>query len=301
MNIPNKNSNQQDPRRIKRITWIGLFSNISIAAVKFTAGFFGSSQAVIADAVHSLSDTATDIAILIGVRYWTAPADECHPYGHRKIETIVAAGIGLALAGVAVAMGAHAVVGISERHASSPNIIALAGALISIVLKEGLFRWTIRVGKQERSRAVIANAWHHRSDALSSIPAAIAVIVAMIRPDWIFVDHIGAIVVSVFILHAAWRIVKPVFAELTDTSASPLVHDQIRDAAIAVHKAESVHAIRTRQMGSAIFVDLHITVDPEITVRAGHDIASAVEKNIQDQVPDIVDVVVHLEPEERKK
>ena len=157
---------------------IGLLGNVATSALKFVAGFIGSSQAVVADAVHSLSDTVTDIAILVGVKYWSAPADDCHPYGHRRIEAMVTAAIGMALAVVAFGIGYNAIATVREEHLEPPGWIAFLGAMVSIVVKEVIYRWTTSVGRRAKSSAVLANAWHHRSDALSSIPAALAVVLA---------------------------------------------------------------------------------------------------------------------------
>ncbi|MBN1826404.1 MAG: cation transporter [Candidatus Eisenbacteria bacterium] len=283
---------------VRRITWIGLVANLLLAAVKFAAGFLGSSQAVVADAVHSLSDTATDLAILLGVRFWSAPPDEGHPYGHRRIETMITASIGVLLFLVAIGIGYHAVLSVRAMHLARPGWIAFAGAALSIVVKEILYRWTIAVGGRVRSSAVIANAWHHRSDALSSIPAAAAVIAALIRPGWAVVDHLGAVVVCFFIIHASWKIVAPAFAELADAGAPEPIRERIGAVARAMEDVKSVHAVRTRRMGSGVFVDMHVTVNGGMTVRRGHQIAEEVKRRLLEYAPAVVDVVVHLEPEE---
>ena len=165
--------------QIRKITWIGLIVNILLAAIKFTLGIVGRSHAVVADAVHSLSDLGTDFAILFGVKYWSKPADEDHPYGHRRIETFVTLLISCALLGVAVAIGYNALISLRDAHVRQPGWIAFYGALLSIVFKEVLYRWTFKVGKRAKSSAVLANAWHHRTDAFSSIPVAIAVAAAI--------------------------------------------------------------------------------------------------------------------------
>jgi cation diffusion facilitator family transporter len=287
----------EDAREVRRITWIGLVGNILITALKLVVGIVGSSQAVVADAVHSLSDMTTDIAILVGVRFWSPPADECHPYGHRRIETIVTVGIGVALAVVALGIAYRGIATVRDEHIEQPGRIALIGAIISIVVKEVLYRWTIAVGRRIKSSALRANAWHHRSDALSSIPAALAVAVAIINPRLSFMDHIGAMVVALFILHASWKIIKPALAELTDSSAPADVAGHICRVASGTKDVRDVHALRTRRMGPGIFVDLHITVDGSMSVLQGHDVSEAVKHRIQEQVPNIFDVVVHLEPD----
>ena len=285
-------------RQIKKITWIGLFANVALAALKFIVGFVGASQAVIADAVHSLSDMITDFSIILGVRYWSAPPDEDHPYGHRKIEAIITVLIGIALASVALGLGYKALSTIRQPHFRQTAWIALTGPLLSIVMKEILYRWTITVGTRVRSTAVVANAWHHRSDALSSVPAVIAVAASAMNPEWAFVDHVGALIISVFILKVSWDIMSPSLGELADRGASLRECAQIERIAMGVAGVKDIHAIRTRRCGESLYVDLHVVVDPEISVRLGHTISEDVEEALLKDGPRILDVVAHLEPDE---
>ncbi|TFG90562.1 MAG: cation transporter, partial [Syntrophobacterales bacterium] len=266
--------------QIKRVTWIGLFINIALAALKFIVGFLGASQAVIADAVHSLSDMVTDFSVVLGVRYWSAPPDEDHPYGHRKIEAIITVLIGAALVIVALGLGYKALSSIREVHIRQTAWIAITGPVLSIILKEILYRWTVIVGTRVKSTAVIANAWHHRSDALSSVPAVIAVTASTMNPDWAFIDHVGALIISVFILKVSWDIMSPSLSELADRGASLKDCDQIEKIAMDVDGVRGVHAIRTRKCGESLFVDLHVVVDPEISVRAGHNISEDVKEEL---------------------
>ncbi len=282
--------------QVRRVTWTGLAVNIALAVLKFVAGITGKSQAVVADAVHSLSDTGTDVAILIGVRYWSKPADRCHPHGHGRIELVVTSLIGAMLAIVAVGIGYNAITTIHEAPTAPPGRIAFAAAIISIIAKETLYRWTVTVGKRAKSPAVIANAWHHRSDGISAIPAALAVAVARINPSWSFVDHVGAVVVSLFILQAAWRIAAPAVGHLVDSGAPLEDLEHITRIARETDGVLPVPAVRTRHVGSGLEVDLHVLVAPSLTVREGHSIAGAVESRILDEGPDVVDVVVHVEP-----
>ena len=291
----NKNIN-----KVRNITLIGIVINIILSGLKFTAGILGSSRAVLADAVHSLSDMTTDMAILFGIKYWTAPADKNHPYGHWRIETMVTAFIGILLAGVAIGIGYRALINIRHEHLVQPGWIAFIGAFISILVKEILYQWTIAVGRKVQSSAVIANAWHHRSDALSSIPALLAVMIAIISPKWSFIDQFGAIIVSLFILHASGKIIKPALQELADTGVSADVHAKIQSLAKTTKGVLSVHAIRTRRIGGGIYIDLHIMVDGAMSVHQGHDISKAVKHRLLEKGPRIVDVMVHLEPYEKK-
>ena len=291
-----------DPRHAghaRRITWIGLGVNLLLTGLKFVCGVIGSSQALIADAVHTLSDSGTDVAVLVGIRYWTAPADEGHPHGHRRIETVITVVIAVVLAGVAAGLVANAVTTLRNEHAAGPGWIALAAASISIASKEAVYRWTIAVGKRIKSAALIANAWHHRSDALSSIPVVLAIAGAKIEPAFSFLDRVGAIVVSVFILRAVWQIGWPALQQLVDTAAPEKERQQIADVTLTIEDVKSVHAVRTRYIGSGLQVDLHIGVDGDLTVRKGHDISEVVKQRLLAEGPDVVDVVVHLEPDEK--
>jgi len=265
---------------VLRVTWIGLGINMLLFVFKLFAGIVGRSQVVVADAIHSLSDSSTDVAIVIGVRYWSQPPDECHPHGHRRIETVITAFIALALGAVGLGLAWNGLVTLQEQHREPPGWIAFIAAVVSIVTKEILYRWTIAVGRRIRSQAMIANAWHHRSDALSSIPAALAVAGAAIHPSWSFLDHVGAVVVSLFILQAAWKLGWPALQQLIDSGAPRADREQIRTIALDTESVIAVHSIRTRHIGSGLQVDLHVLVDGTMTVRAGHDVSHEVKRRL---------------------
>jgi cation diffusion facilitator family transporter len=285
-------------RAARRVTSVGLVVNVALSAAKFAAGIFGGSQAMVADAIHSLSDTVTDIAVIVGSLFWQKPPDEDHPHGHGRIETAVTVFIGTALAAVAVGLIYNSLTTFAESHASPPAMIALWAALGSIVIKELLYRWTAAAATKVNSPAMAANAWHHRSDALSSIPAAVAVAGARLLPGAQFLDHLGAVVVAAFILHAAWRISWPAVNQLMDAGAPADLVRRVESAAMSIDGVRSAHKIRARHIGSGFEVNLHILVDPQITVRAGHDIATAARGRIVFDIPDIVDVIIHIEPVE---
>ncbi|TFH16200.1 MAG: cation transporter [Lentisphaerales bacterium] len=286
----------QDITRIKRVTWSGLVINAGLSLLKFIVGIAGRSQAVLADAVHSVSDMSTDVAVIIGVKFWSAPPDDNHPFGHRRIETIVTTGIALALGFVAVALGYEAMITLRDTHIAPPAWIAAVGPAVSIAAKEALYRWTATVGTRARSPAVVANAWHHRSDALSSVPALLVVIVSRIKPQWAFLDHIGAFIISLFILKVAWDIAKPALLELSGQGVSRADRLRIESAVMAVEYVRELHALRTRKYGSGIFVDLHLLVSGDMTVRDGHDVAENVKRKLLSDDPSISDVLVHIEP-----
>ena len=288
-------------RAATRITIIGLATNLLLASLKFSVGFVGHSQAVIADAVHSLSDLATDVILLIGIRYWALPPDECHPYGHRRIETLIAGVIGAVLAFVAINLMYKAVITLVKGIAvANVEIIALIGPGISIVLKECLYRATAKVGRDIGSSAIIANAFHHRSDALSSIPALVAVILASMDARLIYFDSVGSIVVSILILKSALEIIRPNIRELVDGIDSAFkCNDWIKAEVMTIEGVQGVHGIRTRTHGGLLLIDLHILVDPNLTIRQGHDIAEKVKQTLLQRDQKVVDVMVHVEPYEK--
>ena len=283
-------------REVRRVTLWGLLVNLVLSALKFVFGVLGNSQALVADAVHSLSDSATDIAVLVGAKFWTAPADADHPHGHGRIETIITSVIGIVLGGVGVGLGYRAVLTLPEYHRSSPTWLAFAAACLSIVTKEALYRWTVYVGRQVRSSAVIANAWHHRSDAMSSVPVAVAVLGTQIHPAWGFLDHIATVIVAVLILHAAWTITWPALRQLVDAGASDKERERILALALETEGVRAVHKLRTRHIGLGLQTDLHVLVDPDLTVARGHAIAGVVKQRLLQFGPEVVDVLVHVEP-----
>lgn len=284
---------------VRKVASVGLLVGLCLSAVKFAGGFLGGSQAVTADAVHSLSDVTTDIAILVGVKYWIRPADDTHPHGHRRLETMVTLCIGLVLMVVATGLLWNAIITLRERQSGSPEWIAFAAAMISIGSKELLYRWTITAGQRIKSMSLIANAWHHRSDALSSIPVALAVAGTAIGPGWSFLDLVGAAVVSLFIYQAAFKIIRPAFKELIDSGAPEKDLQKIRGVTMATEGVKHVHGIRSRYVGNSnLAVDLHILVTGDMTVSEGHNISEEVKRRLLSEGPDVIDVVVHLEPYE---
>ena len=311
---------------VRKITWIGFLTNILLAGIKFSAGYFGRSQALVADAIHTLTDTATDIAVIAGSHYWSRPPDECHPYGHRRLETLITVFIGIMLAAAGMGIGWQAISSLHKTPGLPPGWIALIATMISIVTKEIIYRWTAAAGKRIRSPALVANAWHHRSDAISSLPVLIAVGGAMLFPTWSFLDNVGAAVVSIFILHAAMKIIWPGISELIDAGAPGEVRKKILKIAGKITNPKTiplmVAMITTRRLNTSVFfapmtfqitsifgsdkagparsraiqVDMHIVVDGSISVREGHCIADDVKDQIISGIPDVLDVVVHVDP-----
>ncbi len=288
--------NKETIRTVQFVTAVGMILNLVLVFAKAAGGLVFHSQALLADAVHSMSDLATDLAVIFGVKFWTAPPDRSHPYGHGRIETLVSAFIGIALAAVAVGLASDAVGTLRHGSEHGPAGFAFVIAFFSVVSKEVLFRWTRRKAREVRSTAMEANAWHHRSDAISSIPASAAIALAYFFPKLHFVDPVGAIVVSGFILLSAWKIIQPTLLELSEAGVSHEDQAKIYRLAASLPGVIGAHALRTRNAGSAIWADIHIIVDPDMTVREGHDLSHQVRDLLVNSDLNIVDVVVHLEP-----
>ena len=288
-------------RTVRLVTFAGLLVNLALSGVKFAAGVLGHSQAVVADAVHSLSDTVSDLAVIVGSLYWSKPADRCHHYGHRRIETIITLFVGFMLIAAGLGIIRQAVISMQMGPARPPGVAALAAALLSILSKEALYRWTKGVGERLKSPAMVANAWHHRTDAMSSVPALVSVGGGILFPGCWYLDAAGAIVVSLFILYAAYEIMRPGVMELLDGSASPEVLQQIRRISEDTDGVLQIHNLRSRFSGAMLHLDLHVVVDGDITVRQGHDIAEDVKSRIIGGDLNVVDVVVHVEPSDHMK
>lgn len=305
-------------REVSRVAWVGVWINIVLALLKTAGGLVAGSRALLADAVHTVSDLATDAAILVGVRYWSAPADVDHPHGHRKIETLITMAIGIALALVGLGMGWEAVANLVRAVARGKegapegaagdafSWLAFGAALASIVVKELLYRWTAAKGVRLGSSALIANAWHHRSDALSSIPPLLSIggaeVGRRLGHDLWFLDPVGTVVVCFMLLQAAWEVTRPTLAALLDSSADRQLCSAIRKTVLATRGVIDAHRIRTRVICSnAVAVDLHVTVDKDLSVERGHAIATDVKNRLLAlQVDSVstraVDVLVHVEP-----
>ena len=283
-------------RYIRKVTWIGLLVNLLLSCLKFCAGYWGASQALMADATHSLSDSITDIAVIFGSYFWANPPDEAHPHGHQRIETFITIFIGCILFLAGIGIGWHAIITLPEKHAVHPGWLALSAAVISIIVKEVLFRYTDAAGKKVRSSALNANAWHHRLDALSSIPAFLAIGGFMLFPNLTFLDHVGAIIISIFIMHASLKIVWPNLHELLEKGAPETTLTEIRNIIHRYPKVIEVHRMRTRYLGASLRLDFQLMVDGNITVKKGHDIAEHIKDCLLSEIQGLTDVVIHIEP-----
>jgi cation diffusion facilitator family transporter len=281
---------------IRRVAARCLVANVFLSGIKLAAGIIGRSQALVADSVHSLSDLSTDIAVFVGAGFWTRPPDASHPHGHEKIETVIGAVIGIVVALAGIALGVRSIHSLEHMPFESPGTPALVVALLSVVLKEWLYRWTSRKGRETGSSALAANAWHQRSDALSSIPVVVAVTASILNPAWAILDVLCGMVVSVFIVVSAWKILSPALHRLVDTAPPPEVVDGFRRIALAEEGVMGVHMLRSRYHGDGIEVDLHVVVDGGIPVTMGFMICRRVEEAIRRCSPGVTDVTVRVEP-----
>ena len=281
---------------IRLITWTGLVVNIVLTFIKFMAGVLGHSQALVADAVHSFSDAITDIAIILGSFFWSEPPDQCHPYGHQRIETIVTIGIGTVLLMAGTGIGWHAITTIHQQTVPIPSFMALLVTIIALVTKEILFRWTDSAGKKIQSSALRANAWHHRLDAISSIPVLIALAGSRLFPGLTFLDSAGALIVSVFIIQASFKIMLPGFGELLGKGAPEKTLAAIKALVMAHQEAIAIHKLRTRYLGASLYIDFHLVLNKTLTIKQGHDIAERIKNDLLSKTPDLADAVIHIEP-----
>jgi len=285
-----------------RVTVLGSIVNAVLAGLKLAAGILGNSAAMVADAIHSLSDFATDLVVLITMRITRQPTDADHDYGHGKFETLATMIIGVALLLVGAGIGWS---GIKTVHLAShgdpvpkPHYIALIAAAVSILIKEWLYQWTVIVGKRIQSQAVIANAWHHRSDAFSSIGTLVGIGGAILLGDrFTILDPIASIIVSFFIIRVALQISYGSMSEMLERSLPPEEKEKLLKLALTVEGVMDPHNLRTRRIGNYIATELHIRVNSELSVIEGHRIASEVEKLICTAYGEGTIVSVHVEPE----
>lgn len=288
-------------REIDRVTLAGGAANLLLLALKFAAGAAGNSAAMLADAVHSLSDFATDIVVLVFVRIANKPGDKTHGYGHGKYETLATAIVGLLLlaAGAGILWnGARAVAGFAGgQPVGKPGAVALAAALASVAAKELLYRYTAAAGRRLNSQAVVANAWHHRSDALSSVGTAAGIGGAVaLGEGWQVLDPVAAVAVSFFIIKAAVQLLGPCLSELVEHSLPEELERRITDAALSFEGVSEPHNLRTRRIGNYYSIDLHVRMDGDLTLRQAHDTASAIERRLRELFGKETLTNIHVEP-----
>ena len=284
-----------------RVTWIGSIVNLLLLIFKFVAGIVGHSAAMVADAVHSLSDFVTDVIVILFVRISGKPQDEGHDYGHGKYETLATAIIGIILFFVGVGIlynGTTSVIDtLGGKTLVKPSIWALIVAAISILSKELLYRYTIYKGKHLNSQALTANAWHHRSDALSSIGTLIGIGGAIcLGEQWRILDPIAAIVVSIFIMKVAMQLLKPCVDELLERSLPADTENKILEIIGSFPEVSAPHNLRTRRIGNHIAIEVHIRMAGEISLLEAHTIATNIERRLKDEFGNMTHIGIHMEP-----
>ena len=288
-------------KQIYRVTLLGMFVNMILFAFKLVAGIIGRSGAMIADAVHSASDFVTDIVVLAFVRISAKPRDDDHKWGHGKYETLASLIIGVAL----FAVGIEILIDSAEKIAAvvagevlpRPGAIAIIAAAVSILVKEALYQWSVRVGKQLDSPSVVANAWHHRSDALSSIGALLGIGCAyFLGEKWRIADPIAAIVVVALIIKVAYDLCRTALAELLEKSLPRDVEDEILAIISAMPNVYKPHNLRTRRIGANIAIEVHIRVDGSMTVHDSHEISRDIEQALREKYGAQTAVAIHVEP-----
>ena len=288
-------------REIYRVTLAGSVVNLLLLLFKFVAGIVGHSAAMVADAVHSLSDFATDMVVILFVHISSKPEDAGHDYGHGKYETLATAIIGLALLCVGIGIlwnGLTAVWHFWQGDAlQRPGGVALAAAVVSVLSKEAVYRYTVRAGKRCRSQAVIANAWHHRSDALSSIGTAIGIGGAFLLGErWCVLDPLAAIVVSIFIIRVAIQLLVPCINELLEKSLPPEIEEEIEQTILSFPGVCSPHHLRTRRIGNHFAMEVHVRMDGHLSLEEAHRKATEIEIELRKRFGNDTHIGIHVEP-----
>lgn len=293
--------NESRKKSIYRITLIGTIVNVILTIAKFLAGFLGNSGAMIADAVHSCSDFLTDIVVLLFVHISAKPKDKSHDFGHGKFETLATVIIGIALLSVAIGIISHNVQLVTQvikgHTIPAPSIIALYTAAISIIAKELLYQATVKVGKSTNSPAVIANAWHHRSDAFSSIGTLVGIAGAFfLGENWRILDPIAAIVVGLFIIKVSIELIIPGLNELLEKSLPDEEETKILQIITSNQSIKDPHNLKTRKIGANIAIDVHIRLDENMTVKESHAITVDIENKIRQEYGPATHITLHVEP-----
>lgn len=288
-------------KEIYKVTLVGSAANVLLTVFKFVAGIVGHSAAMTADAIHSLSDLLTDAVVLLFVHISSKPEDKDHDYGHGKYETLATAVIGLALAAVAVGIGWKAVESLLFWYGggtlAAPGMLALWAAVVSIVLKELVYHYTVHRGKALNSPAVEANAWHHRSDALSSLGTLAGIGGAILLGDrWTVLDPLAGFIVSLFILRVAWKLLKGGFNELLEASLPDEVEREILDIVTSFPDVSDPHHLRTRRIGSRYAIELHIRMDGSMPLAASHARTCEIEQALKARFGDRTHITLHVEP-----
>ena len=292
-------------KEIYKVTAVGTIVNVLLTIFKFVAGFVGRSSAMVADAVHSLSDLVTDAIIFIFVKLASKPIDKDHEYGHGKYETLAALIVGciLVLVGIGIMVSGikDCIAFFHGDKGQHPRLIALIAAILSIVLKEGVYRYTIQRGKKINSPILIANAWHHRSDSFSSIATLIGVAGAMfLGENGLILDPLAAILVSFYICKSGYDVVRPSIDELLEKALPTETEKEIRELLNSVEGIKGVHLLKTRKIGTRLAIEVHTLMDGEISLNEAHKIATLAERKLKKRFGVKTHIGIHMEPAKNK-
>jgi cation diffusion facilitator family transporter len=283
-------------QQTKKVTIVGAVVNVVLAVLKIFIGYIGHSQSLVADGIHSLSDLLTDIVVIIAAKHAAQDADADHPYGHGRFETVITVALGSFLIIVGGGIAIDAIRRVAEPDILlQPTMWTLVIAALSIASKEALYHYTVRVAKKVRSNMLRANAWHHRTDAISSIIVFIGIAGTMLGMNYL--DAVAAVGVALLIGKIGWSLCAQSIRELVDTALDPDRVEKIEKTIVSVPGVNELHMLRTRQMGGNALVDVHIQVDPKLSVSEGHYISEKVRSRLINQVDEVTDVMVHIDPE----
>jgi len=296
---PQEMANEGDVRykEIRWVTLVGSAIDLALGVLKLIFGYLANSQALIADGVHSLSDLATDFMVLFAAKHGSRDADETHPYGHGRFETLATVALGIALIVVAAGIAWDAVERLfNPEELLQPGIWALVIAVVSVFSKEWIYHYTMHVAKKLKSNMLKANAWHSRSDAISSVIVVIGIIGTMSGLNYL--DSVAAVLVGAMVAKIGWDLAWQSVHELVDTALDPERVELIRKEILSVGGVRELHMLRTRMMGGDALVDVHVIVDPKLSVSEGHYIGEKVRKRLIEDVDEVTDVMVHVDPED---
>ena len=296
-NLATANTQEKRRREIRKVTLVGSAVDLLLGIAKITGGMISSSQALIADGIHSLSDLATDVIVLYAMKHSAREADAEHPYGHGRIETLATVVLGISLLAVSVGIALDAIDRLfNTERLLNPGMLALFIAIISVLSKEAIYHYSMVIARKYRSNLLKANAWHSRSDSISSIIVVIGVLGSMAGLNYL--DAIAAVGVAFMIAKIGWDLSLHSLRELIDTGLEPERVEAIRETILAVDGVQSLHVLRTRRMGSDALVDVHIQVNPRLSVSEGHHISETVRAQLIEQIDEVADVMVHIDPED---
>ena len=296
--MTSSSKNQERYKATRNVTLTGAIVNSLLAIAQLVGGFFAQSQALIADGVHTLSDLASDFVVLFAAKVASKDADEDHPYGHGRFETVATVILGVALGSVAIGIAMSAIGRLmNPERLLQPQPLALLFIALAIISKEGLYHYTMSVANRLDSKMLKANAWHHRSDAISSVLVAIGVAGSVfLEIPWL--DAAAAIIVAVMIFYMGLKLILDSTMELVDTAWEPEKTDSIKSFIGDIEGVEEMHMLRTRKMGNSVLADIHVQVNPYLSVSEGHHIAESVMSKLRRNFPEMTDITVHIDPED---